>query len=94
LFFSPSFTFPFTTHKKLMARSFTLGLIGFIALSAAISMVHAHDEQKPFSAENSDNAPADNSAFQLVDFKVCIQPLNSHIVLSSLQRTSTRHFSV
>ncbi|KAF9131853.1 hypothetical protein BGW39_001241 [Mortierella sp. 14UC] len=52
-----------------MARSFALGLVGLIALSAAISMVHAHDEQKPFNADNSDNTSADDNTFQLADFK-------------------------
>ncbi|KAF9900425.1 hypothetical protein EC991_007341 [Linnemannia zychae] len=52
-----------------MTRSFALGLVGFIALSAAISMVHAHDEQKPFNADNNDNAFADDKTFQLADFK-------------------------
>ncbi|KAG0373705.1 hypothetical protein BGX24_011340 [Mortierella sp. AD032] len=55
-----------------MTRSFTLGFVGLIALSSALSMVHAHDEQKPFNADSSDNASTDDKAFQLADFKATL----------------------
>ncbi|KAG0296256.1 hypothetical protein BGZ96_009902 [Linnemannia gamsii] len=51
-----------------MARTFTLGLVGLIALSSALSMVHGHEEQKPFTA-NSDKLATDDAAFQLTEFK-------------------------
>ncbi|KAF9920771.1 hypothetical protein FBU30_009297 [Linnemannia zychae] len=50
-----------------MIRKLTLGFIGFIALSSALSLVYAHEEQKPF---NSDNNITDDNAFQLEEFKV------------------------
>jgi hypothetical protein len=52
-----------------MARTFTLGLVGLIALSSAISMVHAHEEQKPFTAD-SDKLATDDAAFRLAEFQV------------------------
>ncbi|OAQ34559.1 Calreticulin-domain-containing protein [Linnemannia elongata AG-77] len=51
-----------------MARTFTLGLVGLIALSSALSMVHAHKEQKPFNADN-DKLATDDATFQLAEFK-------------------------
>ncbi|KAF9154006.1 hypothetical protein BG015_002149 [Linnemannia schmuckeri] len=51
-----------------MARTFTLGLVGLIALSSAISMVHAHEEQKPFNAGN-DKLATDDATYQLAEFK-------------------------
>ncbi|KAF9190498.1 hypothetical protein BGZ51_008537 [Haplosporangium sp. Z 767] len=50
-----------------MARKITLGFIGLIALSSAVTMVHAHEDQKQF------NAPTDkeqgDSAIKLAAFK-------------------------
>ncbi|KAF9097575.1 hypothetical protein BGX23_008478 [Mortierella sp. AD031] len=51
-----------------MARTFTLGLVGLIALSSAISMVHAHEEQKPFNTEN-DKLTTDENIVKLAEFK-------------------------